>query len=172
MISSLISKGRIHISLFQIPPIFSLSYRHKVIKRTSRFRIALFYSSKSTVLILWGASESPKVKVKVLVAQSCLTLCDPTDCSSSVHGILQARILEWVAILFARGSSWPRDQIQVSCTAGRFFTIWATKAEPGPTPDFLSPVGLGWHQEICISNKFPGNVDATDPENALSKPQV
>ena len=51
------------------------------------------------------------------------------DCSSpgfSVHGILQARILKWVAIPFSRGSSWPRDWTQVSPTAGRFFTIWAT----------------------------------------------
>ena len=50
-----------------------------------------------------------------LVAQSCLTLCDPMGCSppgSSVHGILQARILEWVAISFSRGSSRPRDQIR------------------------------------------------------------
>ena len=56
-----------------------------------------------------GDPEScPKVKVKVFVAQSCLTLCDPTDCSlpgSSVHGILQARILEWVVIPFSKGSS-------------------------------------------------------------------
>ena len=51
------------------------------------------------------------------------------DCSppgSSVHGILQARILEWPAIPFSRGSSWPRDQIQVSSIVGRFLTIWAT----------------------------------------------
>ena len=50
------------------------------------------------------------------------------DCSlpgSSVHGILQARILEWIAISFSRGSSWPRDQTQISCIAGRFFAIWA-----------------------------------------------
>ena len=62
----------------------------------------------------------------VLVAQSCLTLCDSMDCSlpgSSVHGILQARILEWVAIPFSRGSSQPRDGTQVSYTVGRFFTI-------------------------------------------------
>ena len=43
------------------------------------------------------------------------------------HGILQARILEWVAIPFSRGSSWPRDQTQVSYIAGRFFTFWATR---------------------------------------------
>ena len=52
----------------------------------------------------------------------------PMDCSppsSSVHGILQARILEWIVIPFSRGSSWPRDWIRVSCITGRFFTIWA-----------------------------------------------
>ena len=54
------------------------------------------------------------------VAQSCLTLCDPMD--SSLHGILQARILEWVAVAFSRGSSQPRNQTQVSCIIDRFFT--------------------------------------------------
>ena len=57
----------------------------------------------------------------------CPTLCSTMDYSfpcSSVHGILQARILEWVAIFFSRGSSRPRDQISI---AGRFFTNWATK---------------------------------------------
>ena len=56
--------------------------------------------------------------------QSCPTLCDPLDCSlpgSSVHGTFQARILEWIAISFSRGSS-PRDRIHVSCIAGSFFT--------------------------------------------------
>ena len=66
------------------------------------------------------------VCVCVLAAQSCLTLCDPTECSLpvfSVHVILQARILEWVAIPFSRGSSWPRDQTQVSPITGRFFLL-------------------------------------------------
>ena len=66
----------------------------------------------------------------VLVIQSCLTLCDPLDCSppgSSVHGILQARILDWVAFPFSRGSSWPKRQTCDSCIAGRFFTIWAVR---------------------------------------------
>ena len=66
------------------------------------------------------------MKVKVLVAQLCLTLCDPMDCSqpgSSVHGIFQARILERVAISSSRGSSQHRDQTQVSHIAGRLFTI-------------------------------------------------
>ena len=62
------------------------------------------------------------------IRQSCLTLCDPMNYSllgSSVHGILHTRILEWVAIPF-QGSSWPRDESQVSCVAGGLFTIWAT----------------------------------------------
>ena len=61
-------------------------------------------------------------KGKVLVVHSCLTLCDSMDCSlpgSSVHGTLQVRILEWVAIRFSRGSSQPCDRTQVSCIAGR-----------------------------------------------------
>ena len=61
-------------------------------------------------------------------AQSHLTLCHPADCSppgSSVHGIVQARILEWVTIPFSREFSQPRDQTQVSCIVGRFFIFWA-----------------------------------------------
>ena len=61
--------------------------------------------------------------------QLCLTPCDPMDCSppgSSVHGILQARILEWVAIPFSRGSSQLRNWTKVSCIVGKFFTTWAT----------------------------------------------
>ena len=68
--------------------------------------------------------------VLCLVAQSCPTLCNPMDCSpsgSSVRGILQARILGWVAIPFSRGSSQPRDQIQVSNIVGGFFTIWGNR---------------------------------------------
>ena len=64
------------------------------------------------------------VVVVVLVAQSCLTLCDPTDSNppgSSVYGILQARILEWIATPFSRGSSQPREWTWVSCVAGRLF---------------------------------------------------
>ena len=53
---------------------------------------------------------------------NCVQLCNPPD--SSVHGILQLRRVEWVAIPFFRGSSQPRDSIWVSCIAGRFFTIW------------------------------------------------
>ena len=68
-----------------------------------------------------------------LTAQLCLTLGNSMDCSppgSSLHGISQARIQEWVAIFFSRGSSPPRDGTWVSSTAGRFFTNWAT-SKPG-----------------------------------------
>ena len=58
--------------------------------------------------------------LKVKVAHSCPTLCDPMG--YTVHGILQARILEWVAYPFSRGSSQPRDLTRVSCIAGGFFT--------------------------------------------------
>ena len=70
-----------------------------------------------------------------LLAQSRPTLCNSLDCSppgSSVHGIFQARILEWVAISFSRGSYQPRDQTHVSwisCIAGEFFTHWAMSGE-------------------------------------------
>ena len=64
------------------------------------------------------------------VTESCPILCDPMDCNlpgSSVHGIFQARTLEWVAISFSRGSSRPRAQTQFSRIACRHFTVWATR---------------------------------------------
>ena len=73
-----------------------------------------------------------KVKRESEVPQSCLTLCDPMDDSlpgSSVHEILQARVLEWVAISFSTRSSQPRDRTLVSHIAGRRFTIWATRED-------------------------------------------
>ena len=72
----------------------------------------------------------PATCVVVLVTQSWPTLCEPMNCSlpgSSVHGILQARTLEWVAIPFSRWSSQPKDQTRVSCIIGRFFYIWAIR---------------------------------------------
>ena len=68
----------------------------------------------------------------MLVFQLCLTLCDPMNClpGSSVHGILQARILECVAISFSKVSFWPRYWTWVSCITRRFFTVWATREAP------------------------------------------
>ena len=80
--------------------------------------------------------SSPRTKVlslcsNVLVAQWYPAFCNPMGCSppsSSVHEILQARVLEWVAISSSRGSSRPRDQTQASGTVGEFFTVWVTRA--------------------------------------------
>ena len=74
---------------------------------------------------LWRKSTIDAIKVKVKATQSCPTLCDPMD--YTVHGILQTRILEWVAFPFSRGSSQPRNQTAVSCIAGKFFTNWAIR---------------------------------------------
>ena len=66
----------------------------------------------------------------MLVAQLCPTLCDPMDCSppgSSIHGIIRARVLEWIVIPFSKASFWPRGRIWVSCITYGFFTIWATR---------------------------------------------
>ena len=86
-------------------------------------------------------------------------LCDPMDWSlpgSSVHGILQARTVEWVAVPFSRGSSQFRDQTQVSCIAGRFFTVWVTKV--AYIRDGLS----------LNSSVFSGSLNQC-PENAAAK---
>ena len=89
----------------------------------------MFRFSYSSPLLPTLRSQDPyrffELSMCVLVAQVCPTLCDPMDCSppgSSVHGILQAKILEWVAISFSRRSSQPRDWTLVSCIAGRSFT--------------------------------------------------
>ena len=84
-----------------------------------------FLSQRSHLHLLFSASLRFSVHARVCV-QSCLTLCDPMECSlpgSSVHGISQARILNWVAISSSKGSSWPRDWICVSCISciGRQF---------------------------------------------------
>ena len=94
------------------------------------------------------------VLLKVLVSQSCLTLGNPMNCSppgSFTHGILQARILEYVPISSSRGSSRPRDLTWVSCTARRFFTeppgkLMLIISEPLPLPckPESSSMELGW----------------------------
>ena len=89
-------------------------------------------------------------RVLTLVTQLCLTLCDPMYGSppgSSVHGILQERILEWASIPFSRESFQPRDWTQVSHTAGRFFTVWATReaqSSQGTTLIYDGEEGRGW----------------------------
>ena len=80
---------------------------------------------------IFGASKIPadgdgshKIKTPLLLGRNVMT---NLDSSSSLHGILQERIPEWVAISFSRGSSQLRDRTQVSCTAGRQFNHWATR---------------------------------------------
>ena len=96
--------------------------------------------------------QAPSRKRWLVSSLSRVRLCDPMDCSppgSSVHGMLQARRLEWVAIPFSRGSSRPRNRPQVSCTAGRFFTTdppGSPVQEVGPSsprPPLLLPSPRG-----------------------------
>ena len=102
----------------------------------------------------WESSSTVKVKV----TQSCPTFCDPMD-----YGILQATILEWVAIPLSRRSSQPRDQTQSSCIADGFFTRWATREDqeywsgsPIPSPVDLWPqyshLDFTIHQLVTLEN--------------------
>ena len=87
-----------------------------------RNSVSSHFSNSCTGISVWGSR-------KVSVAQSCPSLYDPMDCSlpgSSVHGVLQARILEWVTIPFSRGSSNPGIKPGSPAPAGRFFMLWAT----------------------------------------------
>ena len=96
-------------------------------ERLSEFEIFLPWLSNPLVVWIW---TNQLFVPPLLVAQLHPTLCNTLDCSppgSSVQGILQARILEWAAIAFSKGSTWPRDRTQVSCNADRFFTVWATR---------------------------------------------
>ena len=107
-------------------------------KSVTSFKVSSIYESKCHrytiecdlyVMHMFIMETCSFLICKVKVAQSCPTLCDLMDCSSpgfSVNGLLQAKILEWVAIPFSRVSSQPRDGNCVSCIAGRFFTICAT----------------------------------------------
>ena len=80
-------------------------------------------------LLYWQVDSLPQVVcMHAQTFQLCPTLCNPIDCSppgSSILGILQARILEWVSLPSSRGSSWPRNWTHISCVAGRLFTHWA-----------------------------------------------
>ena len=96
------------------------------------------------------------LKVTVKISQSCLALCKPMD--YTVHGILQARILEWVDFPFSRGSSQPRNQTQVSHIAGEFLTSWATRILEWVAYPFSS--GSSWprnHSGVsCLADRLVG----------------
>ena len=98
-------------------------------------------------------SLSTMWEVKVSVTQSCPTLCDSMDCSLpgfSVHGILQARIPEWVAITFSRESSQPRDWTWVSHLEGRFVTIWATREVQVQCKHFVNSCQFAVHSSFAF----------------------
>ena len=97
--------------------------------------------------------------LKVSVTQSCLTLCDPVDCSpqgSSVHGILHARILEWVAISYSWGSSRPWAQTQVSWIAGGFFTTEPARKPSGNLSSVFKMIL--WLCPVACGILFPNQV--------------
>ena len=135
--------------------------------------------------------------MKVLVAQWYPTLCNPTDCSppgSSIHGILQARILEWVAITFSRGFSWPRDQTHMSCISRQILLLSEPPGKPLHTtiffswrfefssvtqscPTFYNPMdhgtpGLPVHHQLLEFNQTHVHWvgDAIQPSHPLSSP--
>ena len=98
------------------------------------FKQTFSLSSFTFIKRLFSSSSCSAIRKKEKkeseVAQSCPTLCDPMDCTlpgSSIHGIFQARILEWIAISFPRRSSQPRGWTQASCIVGRYFTVWGTR---------------------------------------------
>ena len=104
----------------------SIKESHNILKS----RVALRSSLKRRSCLREQKPNHPTTSEVCSAAQSCPTLCDSVDCSPpgpSVHGILQARILEWAAMPSSRGSSPPREQTQVSSIAGGFFTIWASR---------------------------------------------
>ena len=142
--------------------------RLNVLSRDCQFEAEPYISPK------WSFLRCVCVYVCVLVAQSCLTLCDPMDCNLpgfSAHGILQSRILKWVAIPFSSESSWLRDQTHVSCIAVGLFTFWATREtllklywwwnRAAHQPPLPSPVGS------CQYLAFPMNFLYLQPSSSL-----
>ena len=136
--------------------------------------------------------EQPPSGCCFLVAKSCLTLCDPLGYNppgSSVHRIFQARILEWVAISFSRGSSRPRDRTWVFRITGRCFTLWATREAPmgislsklwemvkDRKPDVLQPMGsvrCDWKTRRvkwwCFERKINNQQNQTNRKNEEMK---
>ena len=115
---------------------------------------SIFHRTKTKILSLYGNIRDPKLPKQAWERK--------IELEESVHGILLARILEWVAFPFSRGSSQPRDQIQVSCIAGRFFTSWATREaqeywseQPIPSPEDLPDPGIEVGSPALQANSLP-----------------
>ena len=92
--------------------------------------------------------------VKVKVIQSCLIFCDPMVCTCTVRGILQARILKWVAFPFSRESSQPRNWTWASHIAGRLFTVWAPRLQGKPLGSLHATINPSLTQRPLISQKL------------------
>ena len=110
-----------------IAKIFKYIEKQKILQRTP-IHVHLYAAINILPYLLYHISIYFSSESEV--TQSCPTLCDPVDCGlrgSSVHGILQARILEWVAISFSGGSSQPRDRTWVAHIGGRHFNLWANR---------------------------------------------
>ena len=97
----------------------------------------------------------------VKVAQSCLTLCDPM--AYTVHGILQVRILEWIAFHFSRRSSQPRNWTQVSRTAGRFFTSWTTREAQSTSLEMLDWMKYKLESRLLGDISITSDIQTTSP---------
>ena len=114
------------------PPLWS--WKRSVFIPIPEKGIAKEYSNYRTIALISHAS-------KVKVDQLCPTLCDPMN--YTVHGSLQARIQEWVAFPFSRGSSQPRDKTQISCITGKFFTL-SQQSNVQNSPNQASAVREPW----------------------------
>ena len=113
------AKTRLRADCGSVPELLIAKFRLKLKKVRTSFRPFRYDLNQILMTIEWSE-----------VAQLCLTLCDPMDCSlpgSPVHGIFQAIVLEWIAISFSSGSSRPRDWTRVSHIVDRHFTVWATR---------------------------------------------
>ena len=137
----------------------------------------LFHSPLSSIarpsLIIWGRkdagrSTSMTICCCSLVTKSRPTLCNAMDCSppgSSVHGILQARILEWIAISFSRGSSWPMEPTRVSCICRQILYLWATW-------EALCDQLLLFSHQFASNSLWPHGLQHTRPPCPLPSPRV
>ena len=126
---------------------------------------ACFYPDEVESTVRWPCSQKWQAAwfIRSEVAQSCgfLQSMDCTLPGSSIHRILQARVLEWLAISFSRGSSWPRDRTQVPHVAGRYFTLWATRevCQIQWKFNYLTKDVLEWKSRMSLLS-FSGRWDA------------
>ena len=116
--------------VFYVKPLLAWSWYTSIVRKGYMCWNHRFQNGSGRVHTQSGVYWIWPLSATVICTLSRLTLCNPMEGSPlgfSVHGVFQARILEWVAMPSSRGSSWPRDWTQVFGTAGRFFTFWAAR---------------------------------------------